>query len=102
MEWIKDPETGRMNLKHTGNKDTIKAELVLLAMGFVNPVQEGLVADLNVEKDARKNVRVDEHQQSSVEKVFAAGDASTGASLVVRCLASGRNAAKGIDRFLMN
>ena len=102
VEWIKDPETGRMNLKHTGNKDTIKAELVLLAMGFVNPVQEGLVADLNVEKDARKNVRVDEHQQSSVEKVFAAGDASTGASLVVRCLASGRNAAKGIDRFLMN
>lgn len=101
VEWIKDPETGRMNLKHTGNKDTIKAELVLLAMGFVNPVQEGLVADLNVEKDARKNVRVDEHQQSSVEKVFAAGDASTGASLVVRCLASGRNAAKGIDRFLM-
>lgn len=102
VEWIKDPETGRMNLKHTGNKDTIKAELVLLAMGFVNPVQEGLVADLNVEKDARKNVRVDEHQQSSVEKVFAAGDASTGASLVVRCIASGRNAAKGIDRFLMN
>lgn len=102
VEWIKDPETGRMNLKHTGNKDTIKAELVLLAMGFVNPVQEGLVADLNVEKDARKNVRVDEHQQSSVEKVFAAGDASTGASLVVRCIASGRNAAKGINRFLMN
>lgn len=101
VEWIKDPETGRMNLKHTGNKETIKAELVLLAMGFVNPVQEGLVADLNVEKDARRNVRVDEHQQSSVEKVFAAGDASTGASLVVRCIASGRNAAKGIDRFLM-
>lgn len=101
VEWIRDPETGRMNLKHTGKKDTIKAELVLLAMGFVNPVQEGLVADLNVEKDARRNVRVDEHQQSSVEKVFAAGDASTGASLVVRCIASGRNAAKGINRFLM-
>lgn len=101
VEWIKDSETGRMNLKHTGKKDTIKAELVLLAMGFVNPVQEGLVADLNVEKDARRNVRVDEHQQSSVQKVFAAGDASTGASLVVRCIASGRNAAKGIDRFLM-
>ena len=43
---------------------------------------------------------MDEHQQSSVEKVFAAGDASTGVSLVVRCIASGRNAAKGINRFL--
>ena len=101
VEWIKDPETGRMNLKHTGNVETIKAELVLLAMGFTNPVAEGILDQLGVEKDARGNVKVNAKQQSSVDKVFAAGDVSTGASLVVRCIASGRNAAKGIHGYLM-
>ena len=101
VEWIKDPETGRMNLKHTGNVETIKAELVLLAMGFTNPVAEGILDQLGVEKDARGNVKVNTKQQSSVDKVFAAGDVSTGASLVVRCIASGRNAAKGIHEYLM-
>lgn len=102
VNWEKDPATGRMNLIHTGKVETIKAELVLLAMGFTNPVQEGLLEQLGVELDARKNVKVDKHQKTSVAKVFAAGDASTGASLVVRCINSGYNAAKGIDEFLKN
>lgn len=100
VEWQKDPETGRMNLIHTGKTDTIKAGLVLLAMGFTNPVQEGLLEQLGVEKDGRKNVKVDFRQRSSVDKVFAAGDAATGASLVVRCIASGRKAAEGIQQYL--
>ena len=100
VEWQKDPETGRMNLIHTGKTETIKAGLVLLAMGFTNPVQEGLLEQLGVEKDGRKNVKVDACQRSSVDKVFAAGDASTGASLVVRCIASGRKAAEGIQQYL--
>lgn len=100
VRWEKDPDTGRMNLIHTGNKEIIKADLVLLAMGFTNPVAEGIFDQLGVEKDARGNVKVNSHQQSSVEKVFAAGDVSTGASLVVRCIASGRNAAEGIDEYL--
>lgn len=100
VEWQKDPETGRMNLIHTGKTDTIKAGLVLLAMGFTNPVQEGLLQQLGVEKDGRKNVKVDARQRSSVDKVFAAGDAATGASLVVRCIASGRKAAEGIQQYL--
>ncbi|MCM1517081.1 MAG: glutamate synthase subunit beta [Pseudoflavonifractor sp.] len=100
VDWEKDPETGRMNLVHTGKTDTIKAELVLLAMGFTNPVQEGLLEQLGVETDGRKNVKVDGSQRSSVDKVFAAGDASTGASLVVRCIASGRKAAEGIQEYL--
>lgn len=100
VEWQKDPETGRMNLIHTGKTDTIKAGLVLLAMGFTNPVQEGLLEQLGVEKDGRKNVKVDARQRSSVDKVFAAGDAATGASLVVRCIASGRKAAEGIQQYL--
>lgn len=98
--WEKDSENGRMNIKHTGNVEIIKAELVLLAMGFTNPVAEGLLEQLAVEKDARGNVKVDVNQQSSIGKVFAAGDVSTGASLVVRCIASGRKAAKGIHEFL--
>ena len=73
---------------------------MLLAMGFTNPVYDGLLAGLKPELDARKNVKVDDRQMTSVDKVFAAGDASTGASLVVRCIASGQKAAAGIDQYL--
>ena len=100
VTWEKDPETGRMNLNHTGRTEVIKADLVLLAMGFTNPVQEGLLEQLGVETDARKNVKVDATHRSSVDKVFATGDAATGASLVVRCIASGRDTAAAIDRML--
>ena len=89
-----------MNLIHTGNTDVIKAELVLLAMGFTNPVAEGIIDTLGVDKDTRGNVSTDSSGQSSVKKVFAAGDVATGASLVVRCIASGRNAANGIHTYL--
>ena len=102
VEWKKDPETGRMNLVHTGKTETIKADLVLLAMGFTNPIPEGVIDALGLEKDPRGNVKVNEKGQSSNPKVFAAGDVSTGASLVVRCLASGRKAAQGIHDFLVN
>ena len=101
VRWEKDEATGRMNLIHTRNVERIKAELVLLAMGFTNPVQDGILKQLEVEKDARGNVKVDDKQQSSIDKVFAAGDASTGASLVVRCIASGRKAAEGIQYYLI-
>ncbi|WP_304630853.1 glutamate synthase subunit beta [uncultured Muribaculum sp.] len=100
VRWEKDEATGRMNLIHTRNVERIKAELVLLAMGFTNPVQDGILKQLEIEKDARGNVKVDDKQQSSIDKVFAAGDASTGASLVVRCIASGRKAAEGIHNYL--
>lgn len=102
VEWEKDPATGRMNLKHTGKKSTIKAELVLLAMGFTNPVAEGIINDLGLEKDARGNVKTSAATHAtSVDKVFAAGDVNTGASLVVRCIAAGRDTAKAIDKYLI-
>jgi glutamate synthase (NADPH/NADH) small chain len=100
VDWEKDASTGRMNLIHTGRTETIKAELVLLAMGFTNPVFEGLVQQLGVDLDQRHNIKADEANATSVDKVFTAGDASTGASLVVRCIASGRKAATGIDNYL--
>ncbi len=102
VEWEKDPATGRMNLKHTGKKAEIKAELVLLAMGFTNPNHQGLLDALGLEYDGRGNVKVGPDARTSSEKIFAAGDVSTGASLVVRCIASGRNAAASINRYLKN
>ena len=89
-----------MKPTHTGRTETIKAELVLLAMGFTNPVYDGLLEQLGLEKDPRNNVKIDSSHMTSHDKVFAAGDAATGASLVVRCIASGRNAARGIDEYL--
>ena len=97
--WSKD-ENGRMSLARTGNKEVIKADLVLLAMGFVHPVHEGLVAELELEKDGRGNIMTGESQLTSHSRVFAAGDANVGASLVVRAIASGRSAAESIDSFL--
>ena len=103
VEWVKDEKSGRMNHVHTGRVSAIKAELVLLAMGFTNPVAQGLIDGSGVEKDARGNVRTDPATHAtSVDKVFAAGDVASGASLVVRCIASGRDAAAGIDAYLKN
>jgi glutamate synthase (NADPH/NADH) small chain len=99
VEWLKD-ETGRMNLKRTGKIEVIKADLVFLSMGFVHPLYEGLLKELGVELTDRKNVAIDGAHQTSVNKIFAAGDAALGASLVVRAIASGRDAAANIDAFL--
>jgi len=81
----------------TGEKEILKAELVLLAMGFVHPEHTGLVENLNLSLDIRKNIASDETQRTSTSNVFVAGDAASGASLVVRAIASGRKAAKAID-----
>ncbi len=99
VEWIRD-ENGAMKLTRTDNHKTIKADLVFLAMGFTNPLYEGLLEQLGVELNPRKNVAIDDENRSSVAKVFAAGDAAMGASLVVRAIASGRDAAKSINAFL--
>ena len=77
VEWQPNPEGGRPIMKPTGKTETIKADLVLLAMGFLKPQQPELPSN-----------------------VFFAGDAATGASLVVRCIAGGRQAAAKIDTFL--
>jgi glutamate synthase (NADPH/NADH) small chain len=78
----------------------INADLVLLAMGFVHPVIDGLLSDLEIELDQKRNIRIDENQSTNRQKIFAAGDSVSGASLVVNAIASGRKAAKEIDRFL--
>jgi len=83
-----------------GSLELIDAELILLAMGFVHPVHEGLLAELDISLDIRKNIAIDLSMATNVEKVFATGDAASGASLVVTAIASGRKAAKNIDEYL--
>lgn len=77
VEWLPNPEGGRPIMKLTGKTEVLKADLVLLAMGFLKP----------------------QHPQYA-DNVFIAGDAATGASLVVRCIAGGRKAAEAIDTYL--
>jgi glutamate synthase (NADPH/NADH) small chain len=84
------------------SKRVIEADLVLLAMGFVHPVLEGLISESGVELNLRKNIKVDDNHMTSRSKFFAAGDSVSGASLVVNAIASGRKVAKEIDRFLKN
>ena len=83
-----------------GTRRIIEADLVLLAMGFVHPVLEGLVTELGLELDQRKNIKTDLYYQTSFPKVFAAGDSITGATLVVNAISSGRKAAAEIDKYL--
>jgi glutamate synthase (NADPH/NADH) small chain len=80
---------------------SLEVDLVLLAMGFVGPVQNGLIEQLGVQLDPRGNVLTDENYMTSVPGVFAAGDMRRGQSLVVWAISEGRKAARGIDRFLM-
>ena len=83
-----------------GTEFTLKADLVLLAMGFLGPVKNGLLEQLGVELDQRGNVKTDAEYRTSVEGVYAAGDLRRGQSLVVWAIREGRQAAAAIDRAL--
>ena len=85
-----------------GTEFDLKADLVLLAMGFLGPVQEGMVKDLGVELDKRGNVAADTlRYQTSKPKVFSCGDMRRGQSLVVWAIREGRQCARAIDQTLM-
>ena len=85
-----------------GSEFDLDADLVLLAMGFVSPVHEGMVKDLGVELDQRGNVKANvSDYKSSKEKIFACGDLRRGQSLVVWAIREGRQAAHSVDKFLM-
>ena len=101
VEWKKDVNGRWVMEEKPDTAYTVDAELVLLCMGFLSPVHEGLVNELGVELDVRGNIKVDGSGMTSVEGVFAAGDAATGASLVVRAIARGRETARGVHEWLM-
>jgi glutamate synthase (NADPH/NADH) small chain len=105
VEWVKD-EKGATAMKEVpGTEFTIPAQLVLLAMGYVHPVHEGLIEQLGVAKDGRGNVKATTDgpgsYATSVPKVFAAGDMRRGQSLVVWAIREGRQCAREVDAFLM-
>ncbi|NTV02995.1 MAG: glutamate synthase subunit beta [Chlorobiaceae bacterium] len=100
VEWVK--QDGRfIPMPAAGSEEVIPADLVLLAMGFLGPEDKALKA-LDVEQDSRGNIKADQKSyRTSAEKVFAAGDARRGQSLVVWAINEGRAAARECDRFLM-
>jgi glutamate synthase (NADPH/NADH) small chain len=105
VEWVKDGKGGMAMQEVPGSEFTIPADLVLLAMGYVHPVHEGLVDALGVARDARGNVLATTDDKgcyaTSIAKVFAAGDMRRGQSLVVWAIREGRQCAREVDAFLM-
>jgi glutamate synthase (NADPH/NADH) small chain len=100
LTWVMD-EHGRRKMEELpGSQFTLEADLVLLAMGFTGP-EKPLLRKLGVELTERGNVKVDEEYMTSVPGVFACGDMRRGQSLVVWAIWEGREAARGVDEFLM-
>ncbi|ADE16230.1 glutamate synthase, NADH/NADPH, small subunit [Nitrosococcus halophilus Nc 4] len=102
LEWRQNQE-GHWKMQEIPNTELeLPADLVLLAMGFIHPVHEGLLQELGTALDGRGNVQADtESYQTSIPKVFAAGDMRRGQSLVVWAIREGRQAAQAVDEFLM-
>ena len=100
VDWARG-DNGRFQMSEvSGSEFTVDADLVLLAMGFVHPEHDGMLAQLDVELDGRGNVKVDENKMTSVPGIFAGGDMVRGQSLVVWAIAEGRDVAQGVDRYL--
>lgn len=100
IAWEKDA-SGKMVMKEVGEPEILKIDYVFLALGFIHPIQDGLLAELGVKvDDIRKNISTDGNRLTNVSKVFAAGDCVSGQSLVVTSIASGRRTAKHINDFL--
>ena len=102
LEWVAGPD-GRMQMQEIeGSSFELKADLVLLAMGFVGTRKAGLVEQSAVELDARGNVKANvQDYRTSDSRIFACGDARRGQSLVVWAIREGRQCARSVDNHLM-
>jgi glutamate synthase (NADPH/NADH) small chain len=101
IRWELNKETGRSSFVEVpGTERDLPCELALLAIGFLHTQKKGLVEELDLALDERGNIKCHNYQ-SSVDKVFAAGDARRGQSLVVWAISEGREAAKAVDTYLM-
>jgi len=101
VEWSRDPNNGHWSFREVpGTEREIHADLVLLAMGFEHVEHGPLLRDFGIKLDPKGHIWTDDEHMTSVKGVFAAGDAATGASLVVKAIAQGRRAAESVDRFL--
>ena len=104
VEWEMDANGRALNFKEVpGTERELPCQLVLLAMGFLHPQKEGLLEKLGVDLDNRGNVKADEGKyQTSIPKIFTAGDMRRGQSLVVWAISEGREAARKVDEYLMD
>jgi len=102
VEWVKGAD-GRMGMQEVaGSALRLKADLVLLAMGFLGPRKPGMIEQAGVALDPRGNIAANvKDYKTSVPKLFAAGDMRRGQSLVVWAIREGRQAARAVDEFLM-
>jgi glutamate synthase (NADPH/NADH) small chain len=100
VEWKKEANGQMKMVEIPGSEFSLKVDLVLLAMGFVHVQHSKLLEDLDIEYDNRGNIKTSGSYATSANGVFTAGDAGTGASLVVRAIFHGREAAKQIDQHL--
>lgn len=101
VQWTKDASGRMVPVEMPDTKRQWPASLVLLAMGFLGP-EDGLLGQLEIERDVRSNVKVDQgHYATNIQGVFAAGDMRRGQSLVVWAINEGRAAARECDRYLM-
>lgn len=104
VEWEMDASGRALNFKEVpGTERELPCQLVLLAMGFMHPQKEGLLEKLGVDLDNRGNVKAAEGKyQTSIPKIFSAGDMRRGQSLVVWAISEGREAARKVDEYLMD
>jgi len=105
VEWRKD-ETGRWQMDEVaGSEFELAADIVTLAMGFLHPVHEGMLQELDIELDSHGNVKGttegDKAYYTSIDNVFSAGDMRRGQSLVVWAIREGRQCARAVDEYLM-
>ncbi len=102
VEWTKNPNGSLKNFTEVpGSEREIPCELALFAMGFLHPEKEGILQQLDLELDARSNVKTgNNNYQTSRKKVFACGDMRRGQSLVVWAISEGRECARNIDEYL--
>jgi glutamate synthase (NADPH/NADH) small chain len=101
VEWrAKDEDGLPVPVEKGGTEFEVEADMVLLAMGFVGPARNMIVEDLGIARDSKGNVMGDEKHMTNVQGVFVSGDMTLGQSLVVKAIADGRKAAKGIMEYV--
>jgi len=101
LEWVVEQGRPGKFTEKAGSEKEIPCDLLLLAMGFLHPQHEGMISEWGVELDERGNVKAGSNYQTSIPKIFAAGDMRRGQSLVVWAISEGREAAYNVDKYLM-
>jgi glutamate synthase (NADPH/NADH) small chain len=103
LQWKSRPDGAYAGFDEVaGSEREIPCQLALLAMGFMHPMQEGLLKQLDVDLDERGNVKATEGQyQTNIPKIFTAGDMRRGQSLVVWAISEGRECARKVDEYLV-